>query len=567
MSSARVQGADKADRVPFQRQFGHQIRRSLHRTRPGLLFGNVFGRSIVASEQSTDRKRNAGFSERNQQVKAFLSDDSIARALDSGNVERLLRESDIEVGLVGSLGLHWLEPLVQVSSGDLEYSYGNVSASVVPEIMNSLSANETPESHSSFLGSISDHEYLKRQQRLVFDRVGHNSPLDLPDFAMLDSILATDPKLLIDAIETSGLRGRGGAGFPAHIKWRTVAETPSDQKYIACNADEGDSGTFSDRMLMEADPFKLIEGMIITGYATGSSKGIVYLRSEYPVALEYLSQAVDLAYSNHLLGDHIRGSDFQFDIEIFVGAGAYICGEETSMLESLEGKRGQIRFKPPVPAVAGLFGKPTLVHNVITLASIPGIFEIGAEEYAALGVGPSTGTMPFQISGNVKFGGLIEIPFGSTVRTLVEDFGGGTLTGRPFRTVQIGGPLGAYLSEKELDTPLTYEHMDQIDAGIGHGGLVVFDDTVDLREQAEYAFEFCEIESCGKCTPCRIGSVRGKETMRLFKDGTDIRTYQLVEDLCEVMEQASLCQMGGMTPIPVRSAMQRFPEDFGGTAP
>ena len=495
-------------------------------------------------------------------MKVRLSDDSTARALDSKSIEAQLRKQGIDTELVGSLGLHWLEPLLQISLEGKECTFSNVSSSKLSEILQSLPPDGDPGSNSNFIGLISEQQYLNSQQRLVFDRAGNVNPLTIPSSELLESILSSDPQTLIDAIETSGLRGRGGAGFPAHVKWRTVAETPSDQRYVVCNADEGDSGTFSDRMLMEGDPFKLIEGMVVAGYATGSSKGIIYLRSEYPVALEYLSQAIDLAYSNKWLGQEIRGSRFQFDLEVFVGAGAYICGEETSLLESLEGKRGEIRYKPPVPAVSGLFGKPTLVHNVITLASVPGIFEIGAEEYADLGVGPSTGTMPFQISGNVKRGGLIEIPFGTSVRTLIEDFGGGTLSGRPFRTVQIGGPLGAYLSEEELDTPLTYEHMDEIGTGIGHGGLVVFDDTVDLREQAEYAFEFCEIESCGKCTPCRIGSVRGKETMRQFKDGVDIRTYQLVEDLCDVMEQASLCQMGGMTPIPVRSAMKHFPEDF-----
>lgn len=384
---------------------------------------------------------------------------------------------------------------------------------------------------------------------------------------MLDSVLNLSPTEIIDAIETSGLRGRGGAGFPAHIKWRTVMTTEADQKYIVCNADEGDSGTFSDRLLMEADPFKLIIGMIIAGYATGSTEGYIYLRSEYPVALNFLQQAIDIAYRENLLGKNIRDSNINFDLDIFVGAGAYICGEETSLLESLEGKRGEIRAKPPLPAIAGLLGKPTLVHNVISLASVTGIFQIGADEYGALGVGRSTGTMPFQISGNVRQGGLIELPFGPTIRTLVEDYGQGTLSGRPLRTVQIGGPLGAYLTEDELDTPLTYEHLMEIGAGIGHGGLVVFDDAVDMREQAEYAFEFCEIESCGKCTPCRIGSVRGKETVSQMRTKPGQDRIRLIEDLCDVMEKASLCQMGGMTPIPVRSAMHKFSEDFRGVKP
>ncbi len=495
-------------------------------------------------------------------MKARLSDDSCARALGSAQIAAELIARNIEVELVGSLGMHWAEPLLQLEEDDSVFSFGNVTASAVGRLVESVEPNDDPSSSPHFLQPIETQPFLAGQQRLVFDNAGVQHPLTLPVPTQLERILESDPTEIIDAIQTSGLRGRGGAGFPAHIKWRTVAETESDQKYIVCNADEGDSGTFSDRMIMEADPFKLIEGMVAAGYATEATSGIIYLRSEYPVALEYLNKAIELAYENNILGKNLLNSNFSFDLEVFVGAGAYICGEETSLLESLEGKRGQIRFKPPLPAIEGLFGKPTLVHNVITLASVPGIFDIGPAEYGSLGVGASTGTMPFQISGNVKQGGLIEIPFGATVRSLIEDYGQGTFSGRPFRTVQIGGPLGAYLSERELDTPLTYEAMAEIGAGIGHGGLVVFDDTVDLREQAEYAFLFCEIESCGKCTPCRIGSVRGKETMRRFVDGPDIRAVQLVEDLCDVMEQASLCQMGGMTPIPVRSAMQRFPEDF-----
>lgn len=497
-----------------------------------------------------------------------ISADSFARALDVESVAQQLIGNDVEIEQRGSFGLAWLEPLVQVQKDAELIAVGGVTTNSLPEFSDYLNqgAPSTPTPHFTqlqFVGNVQEHPFLKAQHRLIFDEAGFKAPLELPDLSALTRVLDRDPDEIIADIETSGLRGRGGAGFPAHIKWRTVADTPADQRYIVCNADEGDSGTFSDRMIMEGDPFQLIEGMVIAGYATGADKGIIYLRSEYPVALEYLNDAINKAYENQLLGANILNSGVNFDLEIFLGAGAYICGEETSLLESLEGKRGQIRTKPPVPAIAGLFQKPTLVHNTITLASVPGIFEFGAENYGQLGVGPSTGTMAFQIAGNVKCGGLVEVPFGLTVRELIEDFGQGTLSGRPFRAVQIGGPLGAYLSENELDTPLTYEAMAEIGAGIGHGGLVVFDDRVDLREQAEYAFEFCEIESCGKCTPCRIGSVRGKETVQRF--GThhdDEKTIKIIEDLCEVMEKASLCQMGGMTPIPVLSAMSRFREDF-----
>ena len=503
-------------------------------------------------------------------MRVQVSGDSFARALDSISIEDTFKALGIEPERTGSMGLAWLEPVVQIKNSDhkIVTEFTNVSVHDVPKIATQIQSNnyasnadsrssETPESRASM------HPFYTRQHRLVFDRAGNKLPLEFPSFKLLENLLSQDPNQIIAGMEISGLRGRGGAGFPAHIKWRTVADTPADQKYVVCNADEGDSGTFSDRMLMEGDPFKLIEGMIIAGYATGASLGYIYLRSEYPVAKEYLDRAIEIAYSHNLLGENLLNTNFSFDIEMLIGAGAYICGEETSLLESLEGKRGQIKVKPPVPAIAGLFGKPTLMHNVISLASIPGIFEIGPEAYSQLGVGRSTGTMPFQLSGNVKQGGLIELPFGPTVNELIYDYGDGTLSGRPVRTVQIGGPLGAYLSESEFDTPLTYEAMADIDAGIGHGGLVVFDDTVNMKEQAEYAFEFCEIESCGKCTPCRIGSVRGKEALRQFQSNSvDARTLEVIEDLCEVLEKTSLCQMGGMTPIPVRSAIKKFPEDF-----
>ncbi len=464
---------------------------------------------------------------------------------------------------VGSYGLAWLEPLIEIDAPSGRVAFGPVSADVASDLAALINAGANYDHHSSFLGDIHEHPFLKNQQRLVFRNVGYADLTDTPTYTTLRTALDRDPQDLINELQVAGLRGRGGAGFPAHIKWRTVADTPAEQRYIVCNADEGDSGTFSDRMLMEGDPDALIEGMAIAGYACGASHGYIYLRSEYPFALHELKRSISRAYEHKLLGNNIFDSEFSFDLQVFVGAGAYICGEETSLLESLEGKRGQIRAKPPLPAIAGLFNKPTLVHNVITLASVPSLFDLGGKQYGELGSAPSCGTIPFQIAGNVKYGGLIELEFGHTVRELVEDYGGGTRSGRPFRCVQIGGPLGAYLSEAELDTPLTYEAMQTIGAGIGHGGLVVFDDTVDLREQAEYAFEFCEIESCGKCTPCRIGSVRGKELVQRLPQTSNVEAdIQLIHELCDVMENASLCQMGGMTPIPVRSALERFPEDF-----
>ena len=488
---------------------------------------------------------------------AFVPLDTAAVASGADAVADAVRDTGVGIVRNGSRGMCWAEPMLEVEFDRTRLAFGNVVASDIASIF------RLRERHPTCLGEVSGIDYLQRQTRAVFDRCGTSHPLDLPKTTVLGECLERDPESLIAEIEVSGLRGRGGAGFPAHIKWRTVFDTPGEQKYIVCNADEGDSGTFADRILMEGDPYRLIEGMTIAGLATGATKGYVYLRSEYPIAASIFQDAIDGGYADGLLGGDILGSGKGFDLELFIGAGAYICGEETSLLESLEGKRGEIRVKPPVPAVAGLFGAPTLVHNVISFAAVPAIMKHGGSWYADMGVGRSTGTMAFQLAGNVQRGGLIEVPFGITIDEIVNGYGGGTRSGRPVRTIQIGGPLGAYLKPEEFDTPLTYEAIAELGAGIGHGGIVVFDDTVDLARQAHYAFEFCEVESCGKCTPCRLGSVRGKETMGGIIEGRDVaQKLTIIEDLCEVMETASLCQMGGMTPIPVMSAMQRFPEDF-----
>jgi len=375
------------------------------------------------------------------------------------------------------------------------------------------------------------------------------------------------PSAIVQEMIESGLRGRGGAGFPTGIKWRTVLQTQSQQKYIVCNADEGDSGTFSDRMLMEGDPFALIEGMAIAGVATGANKGYVYIRSEYPHAFRQFNRAIEVARESRFLGRGLLGSQYDFDLEARLGAGAYICGEETSLLESLEGKRGQIRFKPPLPAIAGLFGKPTVVNNVISLATVPSILANGASSYRDFGMGRSRGTMPLQLAGNIKHGGLVERAFGLTLREIVEEFGGGTYSGRPVRAVQVGGPLGAYWPTSLFDVPLDYEAFAAKGGMIGHGGVVVFDDTVDLAKQARFAFHFCAIESCGKCTPCRIGARRGAETMeKIMRGERVVENTELVRDLCETMRDGSLCALGGLTPMPVVSAMEHFPEDFDRSA-
>ena len=367
--------------------------------------------------------------------------------------------------------------------------------------------------------------------------------------------------MIVEAVKTSGLRGRGGAGFPAGIKWETAAKATGDATYLCCNADEGDSGTYADRLLMEGDPFTLIEGMCIAARAIGATRGLVYLRSEYPDAIRTLKAAIRIWREAGLFQGLSDGDGF--DIEVRTGAGAYICGEESSMLNSLEGKRGEVRAKPPIPAISGLFGQPTIVNNVLTLASVPWILEHGGEAYRDLGTGRSRGTQAFQLAGDVKQGALVELAFGVSLRTLIEDFGGGTRSGRPLRAVQVGGPLGAYLADADLDVAMDYEALAAIGAMLGHGGIVVFNDTVDMARQARFAMEFCAIESCGKCTPCRVGATRGRETLDKIIAGEAVAdNLALIEDLCELMTDGSLCAMGGLTPMPVRSAIQRFPEDF-----
>jgi formate dehydrogenase iron-sulfur subunit len=487
----------------------------------------------------------------------------------AGAIVEEARRRGLAVTIVrtGSRGLFWLEPLIEVETPAGRLGYGPIAPAEASRLFEASFL--TGGAHPKALGRVEDIPYLARQQRLIFARSGLTDPLSLDDYRRhgglrgLECALRYGPKATIDEILASGLRGRGGAGFPTGIKWRTTAGVEADQKYVVCNADEGDSGTFADRMLMEGDPSLLIEGMAIAALSVGATKGYVYIRSEYPHAFAVFSRAIERARAAGLLGPSVLGSGRAFDIEARLGAGAYICGEETSLLESLEGRRGQIRVKPPLPAIAGLFGKPTVVNNVLSFAATPWILEHGAKAYADYGVGRSLGSQPFQLAGNVRHGGLVELAFGASLRDLVEGFGGGTRTGRPVRAVQVGGPLGAYFPASLLDTPLDYESMAAARGMLGHGGIVVFDDSVDMARQARFAFEFCAKESCGKCTPCRIGSTRGVETVDKIIAGHDReRNVQLVRDLCEVMTDGSLCALGGLAPLPVLSALNHFSEDF-----
>ena len=504
-------------------------------------------------------------------TRIFVPSDAAALSMGADEVahavktEIAARKLDAVLVRNGSRGMLYLEPLLEVEMPEGRVGYGNVT----PKDVKAIFEGGLGKVHKLYVGLVEEIPYLKNQQRLTFARCGITNPLSLEDYEAHDGLkglrkaLAMAPADIVKEVTESGLRGRGGAGFPTGIKWKTVLSTEAPHKYIVCNADEGDSGTFSDRMIMEGDPFALIEGMAIAGLAVGATKGFVYIRSEYPHAFAQVNKAIAIARSKGLLGISMLGSGRIFDMETRLGAGAYICGEETSLLESLEGKRGQIRPKPPLPAIKGLFGAPTVINNLISLASVPIILDRGGAYYKDFGMGRSRGTMPLQIAGNIKRGGLVERAFGLTLRELIEDFGGGTYSGRPIRAIQVGGPLGAYWPANLMDTPLDYEAFAGKGGMLGHGGVVVFDDTVDLAKQARFAFEFCAIESCGKCTPCRIGSTRGAETVdKIIRGEKVVRNLDLVRDLCETMRDGSLCALGGLIPMPVMSAIEHFPEDF-----
>jgi formate dehydrogenase iron-sulfur subunit len=479
-------------------------------------------------------------------MKVRISDDAVALACGADAVAAAFVQAGAQVERVSSWGMHWLEPLAEIDG----IGYGPVSTDMVAAIIAGTAQS---------IGRIEDHPFITRQTRLTFARAGKTRPTSLNDYYGSEGWLGLAKAremgglATIETVLTSGLRGRGGAGFPAGIKWKTVAGAIADQKYIVCNADEGDSATFADRMVMEGDPFMLIEGMAIAGLAVGANKGYIYIRSEYPHAIAKMESAITA--SAHLIAP--------FAAEVRIGAGAYVCGEETSLLNSLEGKRGEVRAKPPLPALEGLFGKPTVVNNVLTLAAVPWILAHGGEAYAAFGLGRSKGTMPVQLAGNVKYGGLFEVAFGITLGELINDIGGGTASGRPVRCVQVGGPLGAYVPPAQFDLPFDYEAFAAADALIGHAGITVFDDTVDMAQMARFAMEFCAIESCGKCTPCRLGSTRGVETLDQIIAGKNVEAnLALIADLSETMKFGSLCALGGFTPYPVMSAITHFPEDF-----
>lgn len=507
-------------------------------------------------------------------ITVYVPRDTAAVAMGAHEIAQQLaaqaqeRGLDVQIVRNGSRGLLWLEPMVEVQTAEGRVAYGPVQTEDLPGLFDAGFLQGG--AHKLCHGLTDAIPYLKNQERLTFARVGIIDPVSVADyqacggFEGLSKALAMEPAAIVKEVTDSGLRGRGGAAFPTGIKWNTVLNTPAQQKYIVCNADEGDSGTFSDRMLMEGDPLCLVEGMAIAGLAVGATYGYIYVRSEYPLAVQTLNEAIVAARAAGWLGKNIQGSGCEFDLEVRKAAGAYICGEETALLDSLEGKRGVVRVKPPLPAIKGLFGQPTVINNVVSLASVPVILAKGGAYYQNYGMGRSRGTLAFQLTGNLQNGGLVEKAFGVTLRELLYDYGGGSASGRPLRAVQVGGPLGAYLPEHQWDVPLDYEAYMKINAMVGHGGLVAFDDTVDMAHMAQYAMEFCAIESCGKCTPCRIGSTRGVETIQKIRRREDMDNHvELLRDLCDTMFSGSLCALGGMTPYPVLSALEHFPQDFG----
>ena len=501
-------------------------------------------------------------------ITLYVPRDSASRSVGADEVAERLAAllPDARIVRNGSRGMLWLEPLVEIATPDGRVAYGPVLEADLDSLAAALLADGA---HPLRLGLTGELPWLASQERLTFARVGVIDPLDPDDYlahggiAGLHRALTMDRTSIVDEVAESGLRGRGGAGFPAGIKWRTVEAAASAQKYVCVNADEGDSGTFADRMLMEGDPFTLLEGMAIAGVAVGATIGYVYIRSEYPDAIATMQSAIGLARDRGWLGSELLGSGLAFDVHVRVGAGSYVCGEETAMLESLEGKRGIVRAKPPLPAISGLFGQPTVINNVLTIAAVPYILEHGPQAYAAFGIGRSLGTSVYQLGGNIAQGGIVERGFGISLAELVNGYGGGTRSGRPVRAVQVGGPLGAYLPAHALDVAMDYESLAAAGGMLGHGGVVVFDETVDMAEQARFAMEFCAEESCGKCTPCRIGSTRGVEVIDRIRKGEDREANTaLLIDLCEVMTDGSLCAMGGLTPMPVLSALRNFSEDF-----
>lgn len=493
----------------------------------------------------------------------YIPQDTSARAVGADRLAKAWeKERDVEIVRTSSRGAFYLEPLVETDEPHGRIGWPNAAERDLSRILRGEGG--TP---------IEKIPFLARQTRVTFANAGVTRPLSLEDyrshggFEGLDAALRLAPEKIIEEMLVSKLRGRGGAAFPVGRKWQAAYETHADRKYVVANADEGDAGTYCDRMVMEGEPFRLIEGMLIAAYAIGATRGYIYCRYEYPAAARALWEAIRIMTEVGYLGEGALGRNARagggFTLEVFVGAGSYVCGEETALLQSLEGKRGMVQPKPPYPAVSGLYGKPTLISNVLTFATVPSILARGGAWHASLGTEHSKGTIALQIGGRVKQPGLAEVPFGLTLEEAIEEFGGGMATGARFKAVQVGGPLGSLFTKAGLKTRICYDEFSRAGAILGHGGIVVFDQETDMVELARHFMAFTADESCGVCTPCRVGSVRAREILDGFAQGRGRPgDLDLLADLGETMKQTSLCALGQRAPYPVLTAIEHFRKEF-----
>ncbi|MFO0717058.1 MAG: NADH-ubiquinone oxidoreductase-F iron-sulfur binding region domain-containing protein [Nitrospira sp.] len=488
-------------------------------------------------------------------TRLYLSNDTSARAAGAGTLaEAWCDRPDVQLIRTSSRGAFYLEPMVERDSPQGRIAWFNVSPQDLPSILAGTGA--TP---------VETIPFLAHQTRCTFANFGETEPLALDEYQArgglsgLEAAFRLTPDAIIEELRVSQLRGRGGAAFPVWNKWKVAQQATGKQKYVVANADEGDAGTYCDRMILEGDPFRLLEGMLICARAIGAGQGYVYCRQEYPAAAATLRAAIHKADEAELLELHGE----PFPIEVVEGAGSYVCGEETALLESLEGKRGVVRARPPYPAQSGLYGCPTIVSNVLTFASIPNILSRGGAWHAGLGTEQSRGTIALQLGGRVKHPGLVEVPFGLSLHQVLEQFGGGMAPGSRFKAVQVGGPLGSLFPSTGLDIAICYDAFAKAGAVLGHGGIVVYDHETDMVDLARHFMAFTADESCGKCTPCRIGSVRGREILERIQAGSGtMDDLRLLDDLGETMKLASLCALGGRAPYPVLTAIEHFPAEF-----
>ncbi len=507
-------------------------------------------------------------------IDVYISADMSSRSIGARDVENTLRSEqerrgDFRVVTTGSRGAFFLEPLIEVATAHGRVGYANVNASDVAALLEQGLLEGAAIAPFS-IGVVTEHPFFKGQQRITFQRCGviETGSIEAYENAsgyagLRRALSELGPAAIIDQVKRSGLRGRGGAAFPTGIKWQTVADIVSLKKYVVANGDEGDPGTYADRMLMEGDPFALLEGMTICARAVGAQQGYIYIRAEYPRAQAVMKQAVQSARDAGYLGASILDSGFAFDVDVRSGAGAYVCGEETALLESLEGKRGMVRPKPPYPAISGLFGQPTVINNVTTLATIPSIIVDGGDQYGSIGAGRSRGTIPLQLAGSLRTPGLVEVPFGVTLREVINTYGGGVPEGHQLLAVQVGGPLGDLMPDSGLDLPIDFDAFSAAGSMLGHGGVVVYDERTNPLQLAHRLMAYVAHESCGKCAPCRLGSQRAAEILDAMRRGeTQPDDVQLIDDIAFAMRGSSLCALGMMAPTPVLSAIQRFPMWF-----